>query len=381
MRSDKNCPVCYSNLLVSVFRNNSIPIYNLQYCKSSKKAQNIKKVSVNFNLCKNCGFLFNKIYKQLNYRINYNSNRSYSLIYKTYLNKIFLILKKKIKIKNLQNILEIGFGDGKFIKKFIKYKKKIFGFDPAYKNKIITGYKGIRLSNKIYDNKNFVNPNILILRHVIEHIKSPNLFFKKILHEKPEYLFLEFPCSDFVLNDNFHYFSNEHCSYFNKKSISIILNKFGYQIILTQKVFNKENLVVVAIKSNINKIDKEYKVYNYKKKSFENYEKKFFNFKHKIIKKINFLRKDIIWGASGKGVMLLNILNLNRKVMPYIVDLNEEIENTFIPVSSNKIISPKYLSKILTNNSVIFILNKLYKKEIENILKKLKLKNKVLNLI
>ena len=381
MRSDKNCPVCYSNLLVSVFRNNRIPIYNLQYCKSSKKAQNIKKVSVNFNLCKNCGFLFNKIYKQLNYRINYNSNRSYSLIYKTYLNKIFLILKKKIKIKNLQNILEIGFGDGKFIKKFIKYKKKIFGFDPAYKNKIITGYKGIILSNKIYDNKNFVNPNILILRHVIEHIKSPNLFFKKILHEKPEYLFLEFPCSDFVLNDNFHYFSNEHCSYFNKKSISIILNKFGYQIIFTQKVFNKENLVVVAIKSNINKIDKEYKVYNYKKKSFENYEKKFFNFKHKIIKKINFLRKDIIWGASGKGVMLLNILNLNRKVMPYIVDLNEEIENAFIPVSSNKIISPKYLSKILTNNSVIFILNKLYKKEIEKILKKLKLKNKVLNLI
>ena len=381
MRSDKNCPVCYSNLLVSVFRNNRIPIYNLQYCKSSKKAQNIKKVSVNFNLCKNCGFLFNKIYKQLNYRINYNSNRSYSLIYKTYLNKIFLILKKKIKIKNLQNILEIGFGDGKFIKKFIKNKKKIFGFDPAYKNKIITGYKGIILSNKIYDNKNFVNPNILILRHVIEHIKSPNLFFKKILHEKPEYLFLEFPCSDFVLNDNFHYFSNEHCSYFNKKSISIILNKFGYQIIFTQKVFNKENLVVVAIKSNINKIDKEYKVYNYKKKSFENYEKKFFNFKHKIIKKINFLRKDIIWGASGKGVMLLNILNLNRKVMPYIVDLNEEIENAFIPVSSNKIISPKYLSKILTNNSVIFILNKLYKKEIEKILKKLKLKNKVLNLI
>ena len=381
MRSDKNCPVCYSNLLVSVFRNNRIPIYNLQYCKSSKKAQNIKKVSVNFNLCKNCGFLFNKIYKQLNYRINYNSNRSYSLIYKTYLNKIFLILKKKIKIKNLQNILEIGFGDGKFIKKFIKYKKKIFGFDPAYKNKIITGYKGIILSNKIYDNKNFVNPNILILRHVIEHIKSPNLFFKKILHEKPEYLFLEFPCSDFVLNDNFHYFSNEHCSYFNKKSISIILNKFGYQIIFTQKVFNKENLVVVAIKSNINKIDKEYKVYNYKKKSFENYEKKFFNFKTKIIKKINFLRKDIIWGASGKGVMLLNILNLNRKVMPYIVDLNEEIENAFIPVSSNKIISPKYLSKILTNNSVIFILNKLYKKEIEKILKKLKLKNKVLNLI
>lgn len=381
MNNNKNCPVCFSSLLIGVFRNNRIPIYNLQYCKSRKKAENIKKVSVNFTLCKNCGFLFNKSYKQLNYRINYNSNRSYSLTYKTYLNKIFLILKKRIKIKNLQNILEIGFGDGEFIKKFIKYKKKIFGFDPAYKNQIITGYKGIKLSNKIYDNKNFVNPNILILRHVIEHIKSPNLFLKKILHEKPDYLFLEFPCSDFVLNGNFHYFSNEHCSYFNKKSISIILNKFGYQIILTKKVFNKENLVVVAMKFNINKISKEYKVYKDKKKSFKNYEKKFSNFKNKITKKINFFRKDIIWGASGKGVMLVNILNLNRKVMPYIVDLNKEIENTFIPVSSNKIISPNSLSKILRNDSVIFILNKIYKKEIENILKKLKLKNRVLNLI
>jgi hypothetical protein len=65
----------------------------------------------------------------------------------------------------------------------------------------------------------------------------------------------------------------------------------------------------------------------------------------------------------------------------YIVDLNKEIENTFIPLSSNKIISPGSLSKVLIDNSIIFILNKLYKKEIENILKKLKLKNKVLNLI
>ena len=381
MKSDKNCPVCSSNLLVSVFKNNKIPLYNLQYCKSKKQARNIKKVSVNFYLCKNCGFLFNKIYKQLNYRINYNSNRSYSLIYKNYLNKVFLLLQKKVKIKNLQNILEIGFGDGEFIKKFIKFKKKIFGFDPAYKNKVITNYKNINLSNTIYDNKNFVNPNILILRHVIEHIKSPNIFLKKILHEKPKYLFLEFPCSDFVLNDNFHYFSNEHCSYFNKKSISILLNKFGYQIILTKKVFNNENLVVLAVKSNIKKIREEFKIYNYKKKSFQKYENKFFNFKNKILKKINFLRKDIIWGASGKGVMLVNILDLNSKVMPYIVDLNKEIENTFIPLSSNKIISPGSLSKVLIDNSIIFILNKLYKKEIENILKKLKLKNKVLNLI
>ena len=67
--------------------------------------------------------------------------------------------------------------------------------------------------------------------------------------------------------------------------------------------------------------------------------------------------------------------------MPYIADLNKEIENTFISVSSNKIVSPRSLSKILIDNSIIFILNKLYKKEIENILKKIKLKNKVLNLI
>jgi hypothetical protein len=242
-------------------------------------------------------------------------------------------------------------------------------------------YKNIKLSNTAYDNKSFVNPNILILRHVIEHIKSPNFFFKKILHEKPKYLFLEFPCSDFVLKDNFHYFSNEHCSYFNKKSISILLNKFGYKIILAKKVFNNENFVVLAVKSKIKKIRDEYKIYNYKKKSFQKYEKKFFNFKKKILRKINFLQKDIIWGASGKGVMLLNILGLNRRLMPYIVDLNKEIENTFVPVSSNKIISPSSLSKILIDNSTIFILNKLYKKEIENILKKIKLKNKVLNLI
>ena len=44
---------------------------------------------------------------------------------------------------------------------------------------------------------------------------------------------------------------------------------------------------------------------------------------YKDLRKL-FNKKSILWGGSGKGVMLLNILNIQKDKMKYIIDINPQ---------------------------------------------------------
>ena len=370
------CPVCSNNKFNNIFSSDNIPEYNLNYLNNIYESLNYKKTKVKFVECKFCGFLFNKVYKQLSYEVEYNANRSFSKIFDNYLDNVIKYLDDIIfKKYELNTILEIGHGDAKFLEKIInlkKYKfKKIIGYDPSS----IKHYKinkKIKLYNSTYSQKNSVKPDLLILRHTLEHISDVKNFLDVILHENPKFLFIEVPCKSFAIK-NIHYFSNEHCSYFDKNTIELLLSKFNYQKLSFIKLFNNENLLCIFIKSDVNKKFR-YKL-NHTKKRFYDFKIE----KDKFFKKFN-LKYDFLWGASGKGVMLLNSLKITYKSIPRIIDINKNIQGKFIPICGTEIISQNNLPKYVHKNSKIFITNKVYKNEVISILKLLKLNNKVLSI-
>lgn len=370
----KKCPVCSGNNFKKIFSTDKIPEYALNYQNNFYDALNYKTVKINFVECNDCGFLFNKINNQLSYKTQYDANRSFSKKFDQYLNNVISFLETNIFKKNtVNNILEIGFGDGIFLKKLSELKKynfkKILGFDPSTnlskKNKI----KKIRLFKKYYTRKDIVKPDLVILRHTLEHISDVRNFIKLLLHEKPKFLFIEVPCKSFVYKGNIHYYSNEHCSYFDYYSLQFLLKDLGYKTVNIKKVFNGENLIAIFTKSeekiNLLKNPKspipKYNLSDIQNKIFKN-----FNFKY-----------DFLWGAAGKGVTLLNVLNINYKKVPYIIDVNKNIQGKFICLAGTEIISPNSLSKYVHKKSKIFVMNKVYRNEIKNILSRLKLKNKV----
>lgn len=373
----KFCPVCSGKSFKNIFFKNRINKYNLNYFDNIKDALEADTTKVNFVECKKCEFLFNKSFKQLDYKVNYNANRSYSKIFDQYLNEVVNYLDNYIfKNNNIENVLEIGFGDGEFLKKLSNIKgnkfKQILGFDPSSKITNSKPVKGIKLIKDYYTTKIFFQPDLLILRHTLEHISNVKSFLKNILHEKPKFVFIEVPCKTFVYKDNIHYFSNEHCSYFDNYSIQILLKKFGYKKINIKKVFNGENILSIFVKTK--------KEINIKKKITRNNSNfNLVNFEKKINKKFN-LDNDIFWGASGKGVMFFNLLDINYKKCKFVVDINKEIQGKYLGLSGIKIIPPSDLTMYIDNNSKIFIMNILYKSEIENILKKMNIKNQVYNL-
>ena len=122
------------------------------------------------------------------------------------------------------------------------------------------------------------------------------------------------------------------------------MNKFNYKKLYVKETFNKEYLVSLWQHSkkikNLNSKNKNIKV------NLENFTK----WKKKHIK--NLLPNSIVWGASGKGVMIFNMLNLNHKKFKYIVDINNELHGKFIPGTGNEIISPHLIKKLNLAQSV-----------------------------
>ena len=94
----KNCPVCNNNKFKKIFSNNRIPKYELTYYSDQTSSLKHKFVKINFVLCNYCGFLFNNIYHQLDYKeSSYEANRSQSDFFVKYLKLVCNDLLSKIK--------------------------------------------------------------------------------------------------------------------------------------------------------------------------------------------------------------------------------------------------------------------------------------------
>jgi len=134
-----------------------------------------------------------------------------------------------------------------------------------------------------------------------------------------------------------------------------LLKKFGYKKVNIKKVFNGENILSIFIKTK-----KEINI----KKKISRISSKFSleEFQKKLHKKID-LSNDFFWGASGKGVMLFNLLGISYKKCRFVLDINKEIQGKFLGLSGIKIISPNDLTIYINEKSKIFIMNVLYKNE------------------
>jgi len=145
----------------------------------------------------------------------------------------FKKLEKVIKDKNL---LEIGCGNGQFLKFAKQSARSIQGVEPEEKNQWIFKREGLNIYTSIldfYQDKKAID--IIVAFHVIEHVKNPIEFLYDLLKilRKNGKIFIETPNSNDALIklynstafQNFTYWDN-HLVLFNFKSFEYMLSKF-----------------------------------------------------------------------------------------------------------------------------------------------------------
>jgi 2-polyprenyl-3-methyl-5-hydroxy-6-metoxy-1,4-benzoquinol methylase len=238
--------------MMRIFEQKNVPVsQNLLY-KTEEFAKNALLGDLDIR-CDDNGFIFNAAFdiNKVNYGIEYDNNQSYSPYFEAYIDREIEWLLGNYVSANA-SVVEVGCGKGYYIEKIAKKRSdcKIYGFDTSYNGNVKNHYPNMQIFKKYYDEAcKSLHPDIVICRHVIEHIHQPEAFLREIRSSMPEnaILFLETPNIEWILkNEMIFDFFYEHCSYWSKSSLENALKVVGFEPLETKTRFNDQYLWSVS---------------------------------------------------------------------------------------------------------------------------------------
>ena len=285
------------------------------------------------------------------YNQDYQNEQAHSSIFRKHLDDVAKIIERYSENKTL---LEVGCGKAYFLEMLRSRGHRIIGVDPSYEGDTAN------IIPKPFNPDLGVHADVLILRHVLEHIQSPLTFLEQIYHGNREQglIYIEVPCFDWIIKNHawFDIFY-EHVNYFR-------LNDF-YQIFETVLesgyLFGGQYIYVVAdLKSlrepNFRSVD----AIEFPSDFLKPIQHAWLWFHEAAQKK----RKCIVWGASSKGVIFSIYMQRYGAFPDSIIDINPIKQGRYLPGSGLFVDSPESGLKSTEKSDIIIIMNNNYLKEI-----------------
>lgn len=381
MHEVKKCPICSSSNLKNFITEDMVPVHQNYLFDDKISAINIKKASLSLVVCIECSFIFNQNFdiSLLDYSDRYENIQDYSPIFNNYLSNLSDMLLFK---KNIQNckIVEVGCGKGTFLQKMVRNQQCNnigFGFDPSYTGPDSDLDGRLKFFRKFYNSDNKIEADVIISRHVIEHVPDPISLLKSIRNaltsSTKSRVFFETPDVEWILRNlviwDFFY---EHCSYFNAQSITTAFEISGFRVVNIQRVFENQYLLVEAVVNDKIAITKNSNEIPLLVETFVKNRQKLIDYwTEKIQMLIKENHKIALWGAGAKGVTFANLIDKENNLIDSIIDINPKKQGKFVPGTGHQIIAPKEISKRDIDD--VILMNPNYHKEVLDIIDKEKI--------
>ena len=333
------------------------------------------KAPLTLVFCKDCGQAQLKEIINPDLYKDYNFTSENISVVKAWCNLLSAMIFSEYKRR--KDILEIGSGDG-YVAKLLSKKFSILCIEPSdklvktarqnFKLKIIHDY----FDENLILNKKF---DIIIARHVMEHIEKLNEFVRKIIENirADGTIIIEVPdLREILLTNNYANLFHEHINYFSPTNLSKLFEPYGFYPtkFLTNQVHGGA-ICIFFSRSLKNKLIIED---NVSEKNLDKFSKEFLGYKNKMKNAaliINRYKNVCGYGAANKTFKLLSLMNLRKNRIRYIFDRNKNLHGQTIPQFGVKIVDPSKIKKISPELLVIFATS--YEDEI---LKELRLKYK-----
>lgn len=331
------CPVCHSaSEELAVLKNVGVVGIAEKY---------EQKISV----CEVCDFVFtsnpidaktlNKFYETMsNYEYG-ESGVSVSEPHKNMIKRQYSFIRDFLDSKI--NVLDIGAADGSNL---FFYKEKghhVYGIEPSKANVKYAEYafdvemhQGF-LSDYIQsgDKRKF---DLVILSHVLEHVKDPKSFIEQISSICNEYVYIEVPSMDMrFVEEPFGSFFFEHLNYFTYESLSQLMLLAGYKAVKFSVDFNRDGSspghpVIMALWK---KLEDDYEEAYFKHSAFTSkfLVSEYFRLSAEVIESIDRKIYDIsnhakvaVWGVGAHTSRLLGMTCLADKNIIKFYDSDEK---------------------------------------------------------
>ena len=379
MKPKNSCPICDSKNLKNILSQDKVPVNQNVVFDNQKSAIDITEGRLSLVACLECGFIFNQVFDltKLRYDDFYDNTQELSPKFERHLKNI---VEKLIVEKNIKNckIVEVGCGQGSFLQRLVENEEwgnTGYGFDPSYNG------KESKLNGRLKFEKKYYGPecanletDIVICRHVIEHVPNPIELLKTIreslIKSKNPKVFFETPTVNWILKNQVIWdFFYEHCSYFNPNSIRTAFELSGFIVESIDLVFeNQYMLIEASIAKNKIYVTKDAGSINEMVTKYSKYENQNLEKCKDNLKKLSSEGKIAIWGAGAKGVTFCNLTDHMHKLINCVIDINPNKHGKYIPGTGHPIVNHSEIKS--RDIKSIILMNPNYFDEVEKILQK-----------
>ncbi|WP_241697593.1 class I SAM-dependent methyltransferase [Mariprofundus sp. NF] len=342
--------------------------------RSYQQAQDIVRGDLEMTVCADCGFVFNAAFDPglLNYGDSYDNNQGCSSSFQSHLNALISLLIDKKGVRGKQ-VVEVGCGQGQFLQRLVQEGGNSgVGFDPSYAGPPSLLDGRMSFESRYYDEScTSVPADVVICRHVIEHVPDPVMLLKSVraaIGERTSAkVYFETPCVEWILRNGVIWdFFYEHCSLFTAASLSSAFQMGGFRVDEVRHVFGGQYLWIEAspVASDV------------KLNGGETYALATGYAEHELTllqdwkQRVLALATDgrvALWGAGAKGVTFANLIDPDCELIDCLVDLNPNKQGKYVAGSGHAIVDPLQLKE--RGVSDVVLMNPNYRDENREILK------------
>jgi len=326
-----------------------IPVFQNKMFATEAAALACPKGTVNLVEDMDTGLVFNAAFDAalLDYDTNYQNEQGYSGVFQRHLDAVREIIEPHFSGKSL---IEIGCGKGYFLEHMQKHGYDITGIDPAYEG------DSPFIVKACFEPGLGLSADVVILRHVLEHIPDPVTFLSSIARANGDkgIIYLEVPCIDWICRHRawFDIFY-EHVNYFR---LSDFRRMFG-TVHEAGHLFGGQYLYVVADLSTMRPPHTE-------EQDAVRFPDDFLTGIQDVIAGGTTGKRKAIWGGAAKGTMFAFYMKRAGITVDLVVDINPAKQGKFLPSSGLRVLSPEDAMQILQQGDNVFVMNSNYYGEI-----------------
>lgn len=315
-------------------------------------------------LCRSCGFAFNSSFDLglVPYGEGYENDQSKSERFANHMLEMAARVRASARGGPLRAV-EVGCGQAQFLRLVLAANSapgdRAAGFDPSYAGGETPGcevYPAFFNANAL-QNIGFT-PNVIISRHVIEHIPDPLTFLAELrnaLGLLPAVdIFFETPSIDWIFeNGAFWDLCYEHCSYFTPGSLRFAFEAAGFAVSSVDPVFGGQYLWLSAATGRRNAglppVDETH-ARDFVRATAQNQSQW-----REMLVKLRTEGKIAVWGAATKGATFVQDLDFDATLVDCLIDINPLKQNRFLPLTAHPVVDwqralSRGISTIITTN-------------------------------
>lgn len=367
------CIICSSTSLVAFLRQDSVPI-------SINKLENDIFGKLDIVSCRNCSHIFNVQFdRELVSKIYNNNNYSASLPVSPKMQKRFEYRAKHvIGHQNITNkvVLEVGTTDFAFSNILLDCgAAHIVAFEPSTafsnSNEKITLIQDFITKDNI--EKFAPNCNLVVMRHVLEHLDNPASTLLDFLRytKKGTLLYIEVPNLNSILKGlRFYDFFYEHVSYFSPEFLYYFFEEIGHHVRKIEYLINGQHFgILIENSGSINVKIPDFGDLTFNHNALiSNFVQEVKNFEEKLLDIIKTNKDVAIYGAGGHAISVINRLNLNHLDIRCLFDLSPQKAGKSSPCGNVPILIPSHNS--LSDIDTVIIIASLHQNEVFSFLTK-----------